>query len=423
MTDSLPVFPKSSGSNISAKGRASGGSANATLRQESHATGPGGRLNVLVTDGNYKHTLGIVRSLGQKGIKVTVLANSQSDLSSYSRYCYRTEIAPKPAETGFVDAVVNILRRGFYDLLIPVGYAATESLAHRQREIRALTRLEIADYAQIKAAADKKHVCELAFRLGLPVPRTIYPDTWNDVQRAQELLQYPIAIKPLLESSKATVRYAQSEDKLLSIYREVCEEGGFDDGNLPMLQEYIPGHGCGFFALYQQGACKRIFMHRRIRENPPSGGASTCAESFYDERLKKYGIYLLDHLHWHGVAMAEYRYDTRVDDYKLLEVNPKFWGSLDLALAAKAEFPYDLCQMAKGVRLDYTEEYDRNLRYHWPLSGEIHHLVRRPGALASVLGDCINPRVKSNMWAADPRPNLAEALAMVRTGFRRVLTG
>src|SRR5215469_14124876 len=134
MTDSLPVFPKSSGSNISAKGRASGGSANATLRQESHATGPGGCLNVLVTDGNYKHTLGIVRSLGQKGIRVSVLANSQSDLASYSRYCYRTEIAPKPTEIGFVDAVLDILRRDSYDLLIPVGYPATESLARRRSE-------------------------------------------------------------------------------------------------------------------------------------------------------------------------------------------------------------------------------------------------------------------------------------------------
>jgi predicted ATP-grasp superfamily ATP-dependent carboligase len=380
-------------------------------------------LNVLVTDGNYKQTLGIVRCLGQKGIKVTALVNSQSDLASYSRYCYRIEIAPKPAETGSTDAVLEILRRTSYDLLIPVGYAATESLARRRADILAVTKIEIASYEQIRAAADKRYVSDLACRLGLPVPRAFYPEVRADVEQAKEILHYPVVIKPLLESSKATVRYVQSADRLLSTYQEVCEQNGFVKGNLPMLQEYIPGFGCGFFALYQHGVCKRIFMHRRIRENPPSGGASTCAESFYDETLKKSGICLLDHMQWHGVAMVEYRYDTRSREYKLLEVNPKFWGSLDLALAANAEFPYDLCRIAQGIQLEYSEDYNRKLKYHWPLSGEAHHLARRPRAFVSILADCLNPSVKSNLWMTDLRPNFREARALMGTGFRQMLKG
>jgi predicted ATP-grasp superfamily ATP-dependent carboligase len=380
-------------------------------------------LNVLVTDGNYKHTLGIVRDLGQKNVKVTVLVNSRSDLASYSRYCYRAEIAPRPTESGFVDAVLGVLGQNPYDLLIPVGYAAAESFARRRDEILALTSLQIPDHDLLKSAADKRYVCGLALRLGLPVPQTFYPDTWRAVARAHELLRFPVVIKSTLESSKTTVRYVQSAEKLLSTYREVCGQNDFAEGNLPMLQEYIPGYGCGFFALYQHGVCKRIFMHRRIRENPPSGGASTCAESFYDDKLKSYGIRLLDHLRWHGVAMVEFRYDIRDRDYKVLEVNPKFWGSLDLALEAKAEFPHDLCRMAQGAQLDYSEEYDRNLRYHWPLSGEIHHLARRPRALVGILSDCLNPSVKSNIWLSDLRPNLREANALMRAGFRTVLKG
>lgn len=381
------------------------------------------RLNVLVTDGYYKHTLGIVRCLGQRGVKVTVLINSRSDLASYSRYCYSTEIAPKPTEVAFADAVLEVLRRDSYDLLIPVGFQATECLSVRRADVLAVTKLEIAEHNQIKSAADKRHVGELARHLGLPVPRAFYPDTQGDVARARAVLQYPVVIKASLESSKAPVRYVQSAARLLSTYQEVCEQNGFVEGNLPMLQEYIPGFGCGFFALYQHGVCKRIFMHRRIRENPPSGGTSTCAESFYDEDLKKCGMCLLDHMRWHGVAMVEYRYDTRSRDYKLLEVNPKFWGSLDLALAAKAEFPYALCQMAQGIQLEYSEDYDRELKYHWPLSGEAHHLARRPSAFLSILADCLNPSVKSNLWLTDLRPNLREARALMGSGFRQILKG
>ena len=91
-----------------------------------------------------------------------------------------------------------------------------------------------------------------------------------------------------------------------------------------VLQEYIPGHGCGLFATYQNGACKRVFMHRRVREYPATGGVSSCAESFYDARLEFYGTRMLDALHWHGVAMVEFRRDARDGEYKLMEINPKF---------------------------------------------------------------------------------------------------
>ncbi len=376
-----------------------------------------------MTDGDYNQTLGIIRSLGQKGIQVTAITKSTSDLGSFSRYCCKTEIAPGPAEAGYVEAVLGILRRNSYYLLIPVGYAATESLARRREAILALTRLELVDYEQIRLAADKRYVCDLAASLGIPVPRTIYPETWEDIARCSGALEYPLVIKPLRESAGNTVCHVRTASELVSAYREFCQKRGYIEGNLPMLQEYIPGHGCGFFALYQDGACRRIFMHRRIRENPPSGGASTCAESFYDAKLKEYGIRLQDRLRWHGVVMVEFRYDVRVGDYKLLEVNPKFWGSLDLALAAGVDFPYYLCQMAQGNRLDYSEEYEKNLRYHWPLSGEIPHLLRRPSSLGAVLLDTINPHVKSNLWMRDLDPSLHEVVSLVRSAWGSIFRG
>ena len=161
-------------------------------------------------------------------------------------------------------------------------------------------------------------------------------------------------------------------------------------------------------------------MHRRIRENPPSGGASCCAESFYDCKLMEYGVRLLDHMKWHGVAMVEFRYDEVDRDYKLLEINPKFWGSLDLALACDVDFPYYLCQLAAGESLAYSEEYNRNLRFHWPLSGDFQHCWQQPTSCGAVLRDCLNPRVESNLWLSDFAPNLREAQTAFAGGWRKI---
>ncbi len=186
-----------------------------------------------------------------------------------------------------------------------------------------------------------------------------------------------------------------------------------------MIQEFIPGFGCGFFAVYQDGTCKQTFMHRRIREVPPSGGVSCCAESYYDQRLMEYGKRLLDRLEWHGVAMVEFRYDERDQDYKLMEVNPKFWGSLDLALEAGVEFPYYLCQMARGRQLEYSEDYNRHLRYHWLLN-DLQHVLMRPASFGAVVADSLRPSVKSNISWADLRPNLLEPFTRVANLSRRL---
>ena len=162
-------------------------------------------------------------------------------------------------------------------------------------------------------------------------------------------------------------------------------------------------------------------MHRRVREAPPRGGVSCCAASNYDPKLIEYGTRLLDRLQWHGVAMVEFRYDVRDNDYKLMEINPKFWGSLDLSLTAGVDFPYYLCQMAQGETLEYSEEYDRSLRYHWPWL-EMQHLWKRPISFAAVLSDMLNPRVKSNISLCDIWPNLMEPFSRVRTRARRLVT-
>jgi hypothetical protein len=130
---------------------------------------------------------------------------------------------------------------------------------------------------------------------------------------------------------------------------------------------------------------------------------------------------MLDALKWHGIAMVEFRQDSRDGEYKLMEINPKFWGSLDLALAAGADFPADLCRIAVGETLQFTDEYDRNLRFQWPFSGhgDLFHLWTRPRSIFQVALDFINPRVKSNVWLRDFGPNLNELRGLSGKLFAR----
>src|SRR5207247_9030921 len=89
-------------------------------------------------------------------------------------------------------------------------------------------------------------------------------------------------------------------------------------------------------------------------------------------------------------------------------------------LAAGVDFPYYLCQMAQGETLKYSEEYDRNVRFHWPLL-EMKHLWGRPASIGAVLADSLNPQVKSNLRLFDLKPNVLEPFSRVRAHVRRMV--
>ena len=372
---------------------------------------------VLVTDEHYKHSLGIVRHLGRQGVFVSLAAGSKESLACRSRFCREVILAEDSQPEALVATTLKAVRERNFDLIIPVSYSMTLALAQRKDELLPYTRLEVAPEQCVAMAADKLQMTVLAQRLGVPAPRTV------SCSELEELagLRFPVVIKPKRETpGRPPIRYARNPAELRILLEgssNTAGDGGFAD---LIIQEYIPGHGCGLFATYQRGVCKRVFMHRRVREYPASGGVSSCAESFYDSKLADHGRRLLDELNWHGVAMVEFRYDSRDGEFKLMEINPKFWGSLDLALAAGADFPGDLCKMALGQTLTFSDHYERNLRFHWPFSGqgELFHLWTRPQSFFAVAFDYLNPRVKSNVWLSDLNPNMDELSKLFGRVFR-----
>src|SRR5439155_898718 len=98
-----------------------------------------------------------------------------------------------------------------------------------------------------------------------------------------------------------TVRYARDEAGVAAAFA-AARAASLED---VLAQEYVAGEGYGWSALYWNGALQRSFMHRRVREWPPSGGTSACAESVLDApALARPGAAPLDALRAHGVASA-----------------------------------------------------------------------------------------------------------------------
>ena len=374
-------------------------------------------MNILVTDSDYKHSLGIVRHLGKEGYKSYVLSFNKSSLCSYSKYVQKELVINKDYNK---EDLLRICKEYKIQLIILVGTNSFRKIVPWKKDLKKEGVFFISvDEGKLNLAFSKKETYQFAERIGIPVPKTIYPKSFNEVENCN--IGFPCVIKGLYEVGGNIVDYACNKKELIKKYTKICEQFGFneEDQNLPMIQEYIEGFGCAFFAIYNKGKCGLTFQHRRIREYPPSGGASVCAESFRHRLVEEFGRRLLDSLKWHGVAMVEFRM-TENGIPVLMEINPKFWGSLDLALEAGVNFPKTLVDIYLGEDIAYSNNY-KFIRYHWPLDGDFLHAIHNPRNAIDVLIDCLNPKVKSNIWLRDPLPTLKRVYELFKAAAKKIL--
>lgn len=396
-------------------------------------------MEVIVLDGNQRPALAITRSLGNRGIRVTVGAETAASLASCSRFCAGSFVYPSPHvdPDGFFQSVLERTRKFRRAILIPVTDVTTSEILRRRGEFPEEIAIPFDSFDKFRLLSDKAWLVSQCRTLGISMPRTIVStefDDREDVIVAAKDVGFPLVVKPSFSRIRTEtgwigtqVRYARDEGELRNILRGEPVLG------IPfLLQERIQGPGVGIFLLMKEGVPLARFAHRRIREKPPAGGVSVLCESIQPpagalDDAKR----LLGGVRWNGVAMVEFKVDERDDVPKLLEVNARFWGSLQLAVSSGMDFPFLLVRMAHGDELDGFIEYTPGLKVRWEL-GDLDHLwlrlfrsnsllslpsrsPSRASVFVNFVADSFRPSVRSEVFRfRDARPFMHELRRYVR---------
>ena len=335
-------------------------------------------VRVFVTDGYWRKTLAAVRGLGRLGIRVTVGESTYLAPALFSRYCHRRVHTPSPVlhPSRYLDFLDDYLSRHQHHVLMPMEEDTLLLLARNRERFNEKTRLPFGAYQHLLFARDKLKVLKQAQDLGISTPRTFEINSLAEAKQLGRQLEYPVVVKPRVGSGSAGVQYLAGPDQL---YDSLAQ--AFQAGQLPVLQERLPADGEGIgasFLLDQDHRVRASFIHRRIREYPVQGGPSTLRQSIIHEQARRDGTRLLESLRLVGVAMVEFKIDSRDGQAKLLEVNPRFWGSLALAIDAGVNFPFLLTLMALGLDFPTVNEYNLGHLCRWLLPGDILHFLDNP---------------------------------------------
>jgi predicted ATP-grasp superfamily ATP-dependent carboligase len=334
--------------------------------------------HVLVTDGHFRKSLAVVRSLGRKGIPVAVGERTFLNTSFFSKYCTRRLVYPSPQQSPnqFIEFLLKEIRKKQYDCLFPMEEGTLLLLAKYYSQISEYTYLLIPDLKKIEFVRDKGNLMRFAESHGFPVPKTWYSPPLSPSPAMGGGMGEGVVIKPRISSGSFGIVYVKKREDLISSYQNVHERYPF-----PLIQEWIPDGGgvFGLSALFDEASSvKAAFVHKKLRMYPVQGGPSTLAEGVEHPQIMELGLSLLKSLNWVGVGMVEFKVDPRDGIPKLMEVNPRFWGSLQLAIVSGVDFPFLILKMARKECFDPILRYAVGKRFRWLLLGDILHFLKHP---------------------------------------------
>jgi len=326
-------------------------------------------MSVIVTNAKNRISYAIVKSLGQKGINVFTSDFMPFSMAFASKYSKGHFLYPSPFEDqkAFIDSIIRNIHRLNARVLIPV-FEETFLISKFKERLSKHVRMAIPDYEQILTTHNKDKWLPIAKKLSIPVPQSFTIAELKNYREKIKELHFPVLVKPKQGGGAWGILLINSVKELGSLFEGETYMG------LPLerffVQEKINGHAYCVAMLFNQGELKGQVVYRQLRDFPVSGGQATLRVSVDHPQLAGYFQKLLTELNWHGICQADFQVEQETGIPYLIDINPRFWGSLVQGIASKVDFPYLLYKIAIDGDVKPLNGFEKNVMTRW-IGGDI----------------------------------------------------
>jgi predicted ATP-grasp superfamily ATP-dependent carboligase len=214
-----------------------------------------------------------------------------------------------------------------FDIIVPGG--ATSTLKYVQK-FGTLRIGEISFPESNLITYDKIEMLKIVEKIGVPIPKTF--------TNINDLDFFPVFFKSLREDGYNERGIVHNEKELDTIR----------NSKTIFFQEYIRPKGTyavGFIA--NKGVLLTSFSQEEKISYPYHGGSGVVLSTIEDQRLVEYTKRIVKEINYSGWGLAEFKYCDRRNDYVFMEVNAKFWASIEFAFLNNP----DILDLIFGVKI------------------------------------------------------------------------
>lgn len=202
----------------------------------------------------------------------------------------------------------------------------------------------------------------------LPAPKKYNPLNTDS-------FEYPVILKPCIGSGSEGIFRLNCKEELTNDIKMMLQETPY------VVQELIPNGKDvrGVFALADNGRVLGIYGHKRLRTSPEEGGVTVFSKLHCDEKLMKQATEFLNKSKWNGLIMLEYLYDAKLNIYKLIEANPRIWGSIMLSEFSGANLLENYLHLCLSEPLVNPKMKESYIRWFFPM--DIIAYIKKKGKI------------------------------------------
>jgi predicted ATP-grasp superfamily ATP-dependent carboligase len=340
--------------------------------------------------------LGVVRSLGQKGIPVYVVSYSKSDMGRSSRFVKKYFISENPEESpeGFINSVVKIGKKLNKPILMPADDSTLKIVSQNKVLLSEYFRVACSDWSIIEKIIFKQHTYAIAEKLGVPTPASVILKDESDLKYAAQKTNFPCILKPF----ESHTFYEMFNKKMVFVKNRYHLEEEFHQFNKTgaklLLQEYIPGDDA---AGVNYNMNKEVVSHSKL---------------------------LLKELNYTGYSCIEYKYDERDSQYKLMEINGRYNRSVLLSLKCGINFPFLEYQGSVGEKANYKRKYKTGVFWideYKDLQCNFKKIISGKLKISSFFRPYLKTNIKAVYYFGDLMPFIKRVIDSILYPFKTVL--
>ena len=270
-------------------------------------------------------------------------------------------------EVSMVELIANICNKNQKDKFIffPIEESAMQQIYSLKGQYPDNLLLCLPPNDSFNLSRNKKLFSNFCAQYNFPVPREY---DYREIDK-KGVLPNSLILKPTIGSGSEGIKYVDSIEQLRALKMLNFEEY--------IIQEKINQSNPVEAALFlcKEGEIVSYYSHKRIRTSPKKGGVTVFSKCTVNEDILGIGKSVLKKLNWSGFAMIEFMYDSETKSYKIIELNPRIWGSIMLSEYCGANFMQsyiDLC-LGKTVSAPLINE---NTYIRWPFPYDLIDYIR-----------------------------------------------
>ena len=370
---------------------------------------------VIVTDIKYRMAISPIRELAKKGNEIIAAefdsVKENERLGFFSKYVSQKKLL---REESFCQDIEDICT-GFRPVLIPGNRKSLMKVINNSERLSKCCDFLVPSVESINLADDKNSICQIAKKIGVPVPKTTSLSEHESIEKMAESVNFPCIIKYRngeAMGKKPADRYTvvYNRDEFISAYTKMHTI----DPN-PIASDYIKGHDIGVAVMMDKNHEPISFLcYESLREYPIKGGPTCYLKTVFDKKLLGYSVNLLKEIQFTGIAMLDFK-GTLEKPY-FLEINPRIWGSAAITQLSGAPFfesyVKGACNEATAINIETaTPQYKLNSKMRFTpqaFACFIAHMKNSPDKLkvfCQYMRSFFDPFVRDGLFSiTDPLP-------------------